>query len=103
MTFQHRVVAPRRYRCRCRHCRARRTLNQHPDAYQRPPKCRCGRNDGWVIDRYRDSRKEARRFTCDCDGWWFPHRRGSEGCHHHEKRIPDPDDFTPFWADQAPF
>ena len=76
--------APRVYRVRCSKCRARRNLSQHPEAYIRRPRCRrCGAVGTLKIDAYRDSGQERRKApTCNCDGWWFPHRRGSGGCIH---------------------
>jgi hypothetical protein len=68
----------RRYRCRCTHCRARQSFQTHPrDFGQHPPVCiSCGSRT-WAIDSYRQSGKEAACFTCRCDGFPYPHRKGS--------------------------
>lgn len=108
MTLRHgnQVVPDRRHRCRCRHCRARQTLNKHPDAYIRPPRCRsCQQKGTLIVDLYRDTKREARRATCYCDGWWFPHRRGTAGCEADRPDMFDPAQFEPFdiEGDTAPF
>jgi hypothetical protein len=66
-----------RYRCRCAHCRARRTLGQHPRFYITPPTCPTCGSTAWTVDSYRQSGKEAKRYTCTCPGFPYPHRRGS--------------------------
>lgn len=71
--------------CRCRYCRARRTLPKHPSKYliRRYARCySCGR-DALSVDRFR-KHKEGKRYTCHCDGVHYPHRRGSLiWCIHH--------------------
>lgn len=95
----------RKYRVRCRKCRARAVLSQHPNDYSRPRRCHSCGNQEWTIDAYRDSKREAKRQTCDCDGLTFPHRRGSLGCYHYVRPIPEPDDFIELYhdGDEAPF
>lgn len=69
----------RGYPCRCRHCGARRTFRHHPDTYARRFRwlvC-CGKAD-WRVDNYRMTREHKNR--CLCDGYWFPHRKGSKWC-----------------------
>lgn len=62
------------YPCRCSRCRTRRTFRKHPESYRDVPRCSCGGE--FHVDQYR-LRKEHKRVKCNCDLWWFPHRRGS--------------------------
>jgi hypothetical protein len=67
----------RKFPCRCRSCRARRTLAKHPEAYIREPRCACG--GSYRVDNYR-LKSEHKRAGCTCSG--FPwdngrHRKGS--------------------------
>lgn len=67
--------------CRCNRfvCQARRRLPKHPDEYVRRPRCRrCGKGF-YRPDPYRTAGKEHRK-GCGCDGYSFPHRRGSKYC-----------------------
>lgn len=64
---------------RCQHCRARRALPRHPDAYFIQPKCRnCGHR-GFTVDKYRMAGKD-KKPTCQSDCYHFPHRMGCVGC-----------------------
>ena len=97
------------YQCRCRHCKARRTLAKHPDDYARPPKCNCWffdnklkawRHGEFRVDGHRMTQKRLRADkrtdpgpTCKCaalpgeDGQNRPHRRGSiPECEHSKMR-----------------
>lgn len=66
---------------RCRRCLTRRVLKQHPDYYQIVPRCRCcGARDFRVV-------KKHRQVTCNCEGWWFPHRKGSKHCFYNTERF----------------
>jgi hypothetical protein len=86
MKHDYRLLARTRrrvFRCRCRSCEARITLEQRPDAYRRRLSCwSCGRTaehreDVWRIDWFRTSGKESRRRgVCNCDAAPFPHRPG---------------------------
>ncbi len=77
------VYLPVRRHCRCRICGARQTKPRHPDEYVIGPVCtRCGRRNTLRIDKWADS-KPWRRDTCRCDGYHFPHRRGSLWCYHN--------------------
>jgi len=73
--------------CRCRKCRARRTLKRHPDNYIKIPRCYCGSNE-WVVDAYRMNKEYLiwRSEKCDCPGYSFPHRRTGGWCFHNPKR-----------------
>lgn len=69
------------YPCRCRKCRARRTLRQHPDNYVRRhfAVCyNCGA-DALALDTYRQQ-KEHKRTRCRCDAYHFPHRHDPNVC-----------------------
>ena len=56
---------------RCRKCQARKVLTKHPDEYTRLPKCNtCGNKNYRVVIR-------EKQETCNCSGYWFPHRKGS--------------------------
>lgn len=76
-----------RIHCRCRKCRARKTLSKAPDQYLRPPRCPCG--GVYRVDKWANSRP-WRKNLCHCDGVWFsikgsPHRRGGGQCVYNEK------------------
>lgn len=76
--------------CRChnringRRCDTRRSLAKLPDHYTEvryQPKCpSCGARK-WYVDRYRIRKEHG--TGCDCGGYWFIHRKGSEYCYHH--------------------
>lgn len=76
-------MSTKRCPCRCKKCRARRSLRQKPDEYLRPPKCKSCGNNTWVIDVYRFRKEMSSSRVCGCSGYWFPHRRGSKFCFHH--------------------
>lgn len=70
---------------RCRTCRARRKLEQHPDAYAIQPRCSCGARD-WRKDEYRhrvekpQMRQKIGRYAVCRSCFHYPHRIGSAGC-----------------------
>jgi hypothetical protein len=40
----------------------------------------------WRVDKYRNTRREhPKSMTCNCSGYWFPHRRGSGWCDQNHK------------------
>ena len=80
-----------RWHCRCRKCKARQVKAQHPDAYARPPRCRaCGVAGALVVNAWANARP-WRKTTCCCDGYWFPHKKGTGACIYNEKLyIDDP-------------
>lgn len=46
--------------------------------------CRkCG-NRSYRIDYYRQTGAEAKKQTCYCDSYPYPHRRGSKDCKHRD-------------------
>lgn len=82
---------------RCGRCRARRSLPRRLERYVRPPRCRSCGHQGLYLDRYRLTSERARggsyrggqdparrERVCACDGYWFPHRRGSLRCQHYQ-------------------
>lgn len=79
--------------CRCRSCSARVVLSRHPDEYIRPRRCMCG--GSYRVDKWQSS-KPWRKLLCNCDGYHFTHRRGSEFCKYRKdksRRYPGDDDF----------
>ncbi len=73
------------YRCTHDDCRRRVILARRVEKYFRKPKCHgCGREITGREDRalYRQRARE----TCTCDGYHFPHRRGSIWCNHSARR-----------------
>ena len=73
---------------RCCRCRARRTLNRHPDEYVRLPQCRAPgcRSRRYTVDAYRTRVERGGKVRpCKCYGYSFPHRRGSGYCEHNPK------------------
>lgn len=74
-----------RFHCRCRKCRARQVKRMHPDHYARPPRCKsCGLVNTLIVDVWAN-RRPWRKLTCHCDGYWFPHKRGTGQCVYNEK------------------
>lgn len=81
---------------RCSKCLGRRTLQRHPDQYQRLPRCaRCNRQmtniagdktkPHYRIDKYRPKFERGFKLVCDpsksgCRGYSFIHRKGSGYC-----------------------
>lgn len=76
-------MSTKRYPCRCLKCRHRRSLNHKPDDYVRPPKCKFCGSTKWWLDTYRMKKEMDSKLTCNCGGYWFPHRKGSKFCHYH--------------------
>lgn len=81
--------------CRCRRkaCQARQTIRWRPESYVRPPKCRrCGKGllrvDGWRQAHERHSKTTCRPDRSGCQGYHFPHRRGSRWCDHNPALTP---------------
>ena len=72
-----------RVRCRCARtsCRARVTLCKRPEEYVKPKRCGVCRGP-LVVDAYRQSKREGRKYKCSCNGRLWKHRRGSPFCVH---------------------
>lgn len=67
------------YRCTHRGCRRRVILARPLARYQRTPKCpECLRPITGHEDRA--LKAQRRRERCGCDGYHFPHRKGSKWC-----------------------
>ena len=72
---------------RCGQCRARRSLKRELWDYIRPPKCRECYAVDWRLDMSRTKEWLTRTGvfnTCNCGGYFFPHRRGGGvWCYNH--------------------
>jgi len=63
------------YRCTHRHCRKRTTLKHHKEWYIKTPHCKvCGGN----IKHDPHVKIASKKNVCFCDGYHFPHRKGTE-------------------------
>ena len=87
-----------RYRCWKRmadgkKCGGRKTLKKMIAFYVREPKCpNCG-NKTLVLDRHRmENEVGGNKPACHCDGYHFPHRRGSKWC-VHSTSLPTDEDY----------
>lgn len=75
---------------RCRDCQAQRTLRRKIEEYVHTPRClnpqcrraRKGKGGVLVLRQHRKfTERSGRRLdTCTCDGYLFPHRKGSLHC-----------------------
>jgi hypothetical protein len=77
------------YRCSIhRRCGARRTLKKPIEQYVRRPHClRCGMDSLKPV-------KERKRNTfraCYCDGYHYPHSKGSKWCRYSKSILTDDD------------
>lgn len=77
------------YRCSRRACRQRVTLRKPIEQYIRPRLCPACRHDSLRLDRWK--LRDHRAARCHCDGYWFPHRRGSKWCSEYRGVISDAD------------
>lgn len=84
---------------RCSYCEGRRTLAKPPDEYVRLPPCRTPGCNGrrkrlkktirYRVDKYRTKFERGKAVKpCTpgrggCDGYPFPHRKGSRRCIHN--------------------
>ena len=84
------VQAAVKWHCRCRKCSARQVKARHPDDYCRPPRCRKCKAVGSLLVNAWANRRPWRALTCNCDGYWFPHKRGTGSCIYNEKLYDDP-------------
>lgn len=71
--------------CRCNKCRGRKTLRKHPDLYERRHHVKCSCGGEFKVDTYRMSKEN--KNPCKCDGYWFPHRKGSKWCIHNKREL----------------
>lgn len=69
--------------CRCWRCWTRRTLPKPLSEYVRTPKCKiCGTTLLFVCKDRLPSRWGHKR-RCNCNGYYFPHRKGGGWCEHN--------------------
>ena len=59
------------------------TLKKRKEEYVTEPRCKCCGGE-LAIDTYRQSKKETKKFNCNCDGYHFTHRIGSKWCNHYK-------------------
>lgn len=72
------------YRCTTQLCRKRRTLPKKLELYVRVIKCKtCGGRLKPSCDKIRTKAR-----TCNCDGYHFPHHKGTEPWCVSSKREP---------------
>lgn len=80
------------YRCTKERCKVRRALRKKKELYVREPTCdACG--SPLRLDVYEQKQHKLKR--CLCDGYHFPHRRGSKWCVHYTGVTTDED-----WQDR---
>lgn len=78
------------YRCTHSGCRKRVVLARLREQYQNAPKCPdCRRELTGRVDRA--LKRQRKREVCGCDGYHFPHRRGSKWCSHSSATLTDRD------------
>lgn len=78
------------YRCTHNNCRKRVILAYRLNHYIRKPKCPCCKRElTGSVDRALIAQR--RREVCGCDGYHFPHRRGSKWCQLSTRPITDAD------------
>jgi ribosomal protein L32 len=81
--------------CRCGNringvvCFTRRSLAKRPEHYtdrRYMPRCpNCGARM-WFVDKWRLAHEIwGKGKTCNCGGYWFPHRLGSKYCYENPK------------------
>lgn len=84
------------YRCRKRingvDCGTRFVLPKMIEFYSKPKGCPTCGNTNVSLDSYR-MKKEANGHgdKCNCDGYHFPHRRGSKWCNYFKGNRTDED------------
>ena len=70
---------------RCRGCGRRMTLDGLPPPGSKLARCQVSK---WVEDKYRAKHERGKQPRCypgrgGCNGYHFPHRRGSGWCDHN--------------------
>lgn len=83
----------RKYPCRCRRCRTRRTFAKHPEVYRRTPLCSCG--GVYIVDSFR-KKKEHKKYRCTCGELPFPHRKTCKWCFFYKGEYDVSRDIHPF-------
>lgn len=79
------------YRCRRSICRKRVTFRKRIEHYTRTRLCPVCGHDSLSLDLAK--RREAKRNVCYCDGYHFPHRKGSAPWCKHATRLPSDQDY----------
>lgn len=81
------------YRCSKNSCRARVTRKRFIEEYviDKYKCCPVCRNESLKLDR--SVKIRSRSLRCDCDGYSFPHRRGTEPWCNHAVKGPDESDY----------
>lgn len=82
MTYNYRCT---RDRCRRRVTKRRRIEEYVHDHHRRCPAC------GGNLSFDPAPRRQTKRRTCRCDGYHFPHHRGSMWCIHYEGELTEED------------
>ena len=68
------------YRCSDKECRQRVSFKKPIEQYVRGKKCACG---GSLHSTHYDKLR-AKKNTCNCDGWEFPHQKGCKWCNDYK-------------------
>jgi len=71
------------HRCSDNSCQAGVSLPKRWQDYKKPPTCKTCGYYRLRVDTYR-LRVERKKNKCNCDGYHFPHRKGSKWCEHGE-------------------
>ena len=81
------------YRCSIRRtCGARKTLPRPIERYSKPPVCPgCGQDTLKSVNATEKARNKRRR--CRCEGYPFPHSRGTEPWCDHAAHGPTQEDY----------
>ena len=82
----------RAFKCRCNICYSRVTREKHPKEYRVKKWGKCPHfpncSGELYVDWYRMWKpNKDRGQTCNCDGYHYPHRYGSEYCNNREEWI----------------
>ena len=78
------------YRCTKASCRARVTLKRSLNKYVREPRCR---HCGGMLSHDPEPKRRHKKEKCVCDGYYFPHRRGTEPRCQYAKNGPTEQDY----------
>ena len=82
------------YRCSIRRsCGASLTLKREINWYIKRPMCPgCGKDTLKTVNKREKDRNKKR--VCRCDGYHYPHSKGTEPWCKHSKRSPSDDDYA---------
>ena len=79
------------HNCRCIKCMKRVTIRHRLDWYLKPPICQACKGKLYSTNDYDKARNK--RLVCNCDGYHFPHRKGTEPWCCDAKIGPDEEDY----------